>query len=161
MRQVFLYPSGQICLVQHLRWCTTINNCLNFIKKVESVGTSGGSGGKTGAPYTEAVSSLQLPQVQFHQWPFAACHSPSLSLSCFLSTLQLSYPRNKGRRIRLAGHCLRHPEHGHRSRGRPTPTFVDVLKNDAGAETTGELARCMENGEDWKRRRRARLRTTM
>ena len=33
----------------------------------------------------------------------------------------------------------------HRSRGRPTPTYVDVLKKDAGAESTNELARCMEN----------------
>lgn len=37
------------------------------------------------------------------------------------------------------------PTHGHRLRGRPTPTFVDVLKRDAGAECTKELARCMEN----------------
>ena len=76
------------------------------------------------------------------------------------------------RRMRLAGHCHRHqelpvkrlvlwePAHGHRSRGRPTPTYVDVLKKDAGAESTNELARCMENRDDWKRRWRARLRTT-
>ena len=76
------------------------------------------------------------------------------------------------RRMRLAGHCHRHqdlpakklvlwePTHGHRSRGRPTPTFVDVLKKDAGAESTNELARCMENRDDWRRRWRTRLRTT-
>ncbi len=34
-------------------------------------------------PYTEAVSSPQRPWVPYHLWPFAACHSPSLSLvSC-------------------------------------------------------------------------------
>merc|ERR1712082_299075 len=48
------------------------------------------------------------------------------------------------RRMRLAGHCHRHqelparhlvlwePTHGHRSRGRPTWTYVDILKKDAG-----------------------------
>ncbi len=52
------------------------------------------SGGRAGAPYTETVSSPQRSCIQFHLWPFAACHS--LSLPCFLSILQLSYPRNKG-----------------------------------------------------------------
>ena len=76
------------------------------------------------------------------------------------------------RRMRLAGHCQRHqelpasklvlwePTHGHRSRGRPTLTYVDVLKRDAGAQSTSELAGCMENRDDWKRRWKARLRTT-
>ena len=76
------------------------------------------------------------------------------------------------RRMRLAGHCQRHqelpanklvlwePTHGHRSRGRPTSTYVDVLKKDSGARNTSELAGCMENRDDWKRRWRARLRTT-
>ena len=49
------------------------------------------------------------------------------------------------RRMKLAGHCQRHqelpagrlvlwePMHGHQSRGRPTPTYVNVLRDDAGA----------------------------
>ena len=49
--------------------------------------------------------------------------------------------RIAARRMRLAGHSHRHPElpashlvmgeptHGHRSRGRPTQTYVDVLRN--------------------------------
>ena len=76
------------------------------------------------------------------------------------------------RRMKLAGHCQRHqelpasklvlwePTHGYRSRGRPTLTYVDVLKRDAGAQSTSELAGCMENRDDWKRRWKARLRTT-
>ena len=76
------------------------------------------------------------------------------------------------RRMRLAGHCRRHPElpasklvlweptHGHRSRGRPALTYVDILKKDAGAQSTKELERCMENRDDWKQRWLARLRTT-
>ena len=76
------------------------------------------------------------------------------------------------RRLRLAGHCQRHrelpasklvlwePTHGHRSRGRPALTYVDILKKDAGAQSTMELARCMENRDDWKQRWKARLRTT-
>ena len=75
------------------------------------------------------------------------------------------------RRMRLAGHCHRHrelpaqklvlwePTHGHRSRGRPTSTYVDVLRKDAGAESTKELTRCMENRDDWRRRWKAGLRT--
>ena len=65
------------------------------------------------------------------------------------------------RRMRVVGHCQRHqelpakvvlwePTHGHWSRGRPTLTYVDVLKNDTGAQSTHELARCMENRDDWK-----------
>ena len=73
------------------------------------------------------------------------------------------------RRMRLAGHCQRHqelpasklvlwePTHGHRSQGRPTLTYVDVLKKDAGAH---ELATCMENRDNWRRQWKARLRTT-
>ena len=76
------------------------------------------------------------------------------------------------RRMRLAGHCQRHqelpasklvlwePTHGHRSRGRPTLTYVDVLKMDTGVQSTSELAGCMANRDDWKRRWKARLRTT-
>ena len=68
--------------------------------------------------------------------------------------------------MRLAGHCQRHqelpasklvlwePTHGHRSRGRPTLTYVDVLKKDSGAQSNSELAGCMEmtgsnDGESW------------
>ncbi|KAJ8346398.1 hypothetical protein SKAU_G00277990 [Synaphobranchus kaupii] len=78
------------------------------------------------------------------------------------------------RRMRQAGHCHRHrelpasklvlwepsPGRGRRSRGRPTPTFVDILKKDVGAETTGEIAGCMEDRVGWRRRWEARLRTT-
>ncbi|CAK6966806.1 Hypothetical predicted protein [Scomber scombrus] len=31
-------------------------------------------------------------------------------------------------------------------------TYVDVLKKDAGAQSTNELARCMENRDDRKQR---------
>ena len=76
------------------------------------------------------------------------------------------------RRMQFAGHCHRHPElpagklvlwepsRGHRSRGHPTKTFVEVLAQDAGVESSAELARCMEEREDWKKRWRTRLRTT-
>ncbi|CAM4576982.1 unnamed protein product [Leuciscus chuanchicus] len=49
------------------------------------------------------------------------------------------------RRMRLAGHCRRHRE-------------LDILKRDAGAKGTNELARCMENRDDWRQRWKARLR---
>ena len=76
------------------------------------------------------------------------------------------------RGMRLAGHCQRHTElsarklvlwktaHGRRSRGRPKPTYVDILKKDAGAQSTSELESCMENRDDWTQRWMARLKTT-
>ena len=92
------------------------------------------------------------------------------------NTLYEGIPRVSGkvaaRRMRLAGHCQRHqelpasklvlwePTHGRRSRGRPTPTYVNVLKKDARVQSTNELAGCMENRNDWKQRWKARLWTT-
>ena len=68
------------------------------------------------------------------------------------------------RRMKLAGHCHRHKElpagtlvlweltsgQGHRSQGGATKTFVDALKEDTGAKTAEEIARCMENRDDWR-----------
>ena len=62
--------------------------------------------------------------------------------------------------MQFAGHIHRHPElpagrlvlwelscaRGHRSKGRPTKTFVEVLVQDAGVESSAELAKCMEGG---------------
>ena len=41
----------------------------------------------------------------------------------------------------------------------PTPTDVDVLRKNLAAGNTGDLARCMEDQEDWKHRWRSRPRT--
>ena len=66
------------------------------------------------------------------------------------------------RRLRLAGHCHRHPElstqklvlweptHGRRGRGRPQTTYVDTLKRDTGASSTSELATMMEDRAVWR-----------
>ena len=63
------------------------------------------------------------------------------------------------RRLRLAGHCFRHPElstqkvvlweptHGQRGRGRPRTTFVDTLKRDTGTTSASELAVLMSDRE--------------
>jgi hypothetical protein len=76
------------------------------------------------------------------------------------------------RRLRLAGHCQRHPElgahrlilweptHGQRSRGRPRTTYVDQLKRDTGATTTGELAAMMGNRKIWRKAVDSRLRSS-
>ena len=76
------------------------------------------------------------------------------------------------RRMRLAGHCQRHqelpagklvlwePKHGHRSRGRPTPTYVDLLRKDLGLpkeSEASEIASCMENRDEWRKLWNARL----
>ena len=38
---------------------------------------------------------------------------------------------------------------GHRSRGGVTKTFMDIPKKDMGEETAGEIARCIEDWDDW------------
>ncbi len=65
-------------LIGSLVWICTISHLL--IKSIHT-GVPGGTVSRAGAPYTEAMSWLQRIQVWFHLWPFAACHSPSLSLS--------------------------------------------------------------------------------
>ena len=66
------------------------------------------------------------------------------------------------KRLRLAGHTIRHPElplfkvilwkpvHGHRCRGRPRAIFVDILLMDS-VETTGELETLMLERMVWRR----------
>ena len=70
--------------------------------------------------------------------------------------------RVASRRMQFAGHCHRHPElpagrlvlwepsraRGHQSRGHPTKTFVEVLVQDAGVESSAEQAKCIEERED-------------
>ena len=75
------------------------------------------------------------------------------------------------RRLRLAGHCLRHPDlgahrlilweptHGHRCRGRPATTYVNQLKRDSGASTTGELSVLMNDRIVWRNVVDSRLRS--
>ena len=76
------------------------------------------------------------------------------------------------RRMGMAGHCCRHPElpasrlvlweptHGVKLRGKQRRSYVGVLRRDAGAETTTELAACIKDSEDWRRRRGSRLQAT-
>ena len=66
------------------------------------------------------------------------------------------------RRLRLAGHAVRHPElslnkvilweplHGNSRRGRPKKTFVDVLRRDTGLRETSELATVMADRDEWR-----------
>ena len=65
------------------------------------------------------------------------------------------------RRLKLAGHCVRHPEEtasdlvlwipdrNARGRGRPTGTFIDALRRDTGLEIE-ELHACMQDREQWR-----------
>ena len=74
------------------------------------------------------------------------------------------------RRLRLAGHCQRHPElsaskvvlweptHGHRGRGRPKTNYIDTLKRDTGAENSAELAALMADRNVWRNHVASRLR---
>ena len=67
------------------------------------------------------------------------------------------------RRLRLAGHCIRHPEEianklvlweplkGTRNRGPQKTTYVDNLLRDTGIENSLELRSVMEDRVEWKR----------
>ena len=67
------------------------------------------------------------------------------------------------RRMRLAGHCLRHPEEianklvlwepleGIRNRGPQKTTYVDNLLRDSGMDNTQELRSIMEDRSEWKK----------
>ena len=64
------------------------------------------------------------------------------------------------RRMRLAGHCIRHPEEmanklvlwepsdGKRSRGRRSLTFIDTLLEDTEMENKQELKSIIEDRDD-------------
>ena len=66
------------------------------------------------------------------------------------------------RRMRLAGHVHRHadlvankvvlwePSHGHRGRGRPPLTFVDIIRSDTELASTMEIERIMSNRKLWR-----------
>jgi len=66
------------------------------------------------------------------------------------------------RRMRLAGHCVRHleltaselilwePTHGKKSRGRPHATFIDTLKRDTGLNSTTEIKTLMMDRDEWR-----------
>ena len=65
--------------------------------------------------------------------------------------------------MRLAGHCLRHPEEianklvlwepleGIRNRGPQKTTYVDNLLRDTGMDNTLELRSIMEDRSEWKK----------
>ena len=77
-------------------------------------------------------------------------------------TLPRATDKLRARRMRLAGHCVRHPElvasglilweptHGTRNRGRPVATYVDTLKRDTGLGSTDEIRTLMEDRDQWR-----------
>ena len=68
----------------------------------------------------------------------------------------------KQRRMRLAGHCIRHteeiahhlvlwePTEGRRNRGKPKMTYIDNLLLDADAHNTYELRMAMLERDGWR-----------
>ena len=68
----------------------------------------------------------------------------------------------RSRRMRLAGHCHRHPEEiasrlvfweptrGRPSRGRPAINFIDNLKSDTNTSDVAEIKNLMEDRKLWK-----------
>ena len=73
------------------------------------------------------------------------------------------------RRLKLAGHCVRHPEEeapklvlwqpmsGCTNMGRPAVTYIDNLKSDTKLESGEELKTAMLDRETLKRRPEPRL----
>ena len=66
------------------------------------------------------------------------------------------------RRLKLAGHCIRHseleasdlvlwePTQGKSNRGRQRVTYIDMLKRDTGLLSTRELRTLMQDRERWR-----------
>ena len=66
------------------------------------------------------------------------------------------------RRLKFAGHTVRHPEqtvsevvlweptHGMKNKGGQPKTFVDILKEDTGCKSTNEIRTCMEDRDVWR-----------
>ena len=66
------------------------------------------------------------------------------------------------RRMRMAGHSVRHPElvasdlvlweptHGSRSLGRRRVTYIDSLKRDTGLSETSEIKTLIEDRKQWR-----------
>ena len=67
------------------------------------------------------------------------------------------------RRMRLAGHLARHEEllshqllfweplQGHRRRGRPHLTYIDILRRDTGLDDSKEINKLMLDRQIWKK----------
>ena len=72
----------------------------------------------------------------------------------------------RGRRMRLAGHLIRHPEeaahetvlweplHGNPKRGAPSMNYVKLLKKDTGLDNVSEIRTVMEDRDGWRERTR-------
>ena len=72
------------------------------------------------------------------------------------------------RRLKLAGHCVRHPEEEASklllwqpmsecmNMGRSSVTYIDILKSDTSLESAEELRTPMLDRETWKRRAKSR-----
>ena len=68
------------------------------------------------------------------------------------------------RRMKLAGHCIRHPEEeasklvlweptkGKRNVGKQAVSYIDNLKKDTGMESPQEIRTAMKDKEGWRRR---------
>ena len=64
--------------------------------------------------------------------------------------------------MRLAGHCIRHPDtianldlfwmpkHGKKGRGRPKKTFIDNIKEDTGLDDLEEIRSIMMDRKLWR-----------
>ena len=88
-------------------------------------------------------------------------HIPNKELYGCLPKLTMKI---RERRMRLAGHCIRHndeeasklvlwePQFGSRRRGRPRVTYVDNLHDDTSLQTIGELKTAMSDRDGWKDR---------
>ena len=97
-----------------------------------------------------------LSRSSLHFWCVWVIRSIDIAL---YSQLYAALPRVtvkiRERRMRLAGHCVRHPElavsplvilepiNGNKSKGRRRLTFVDQLKEDATQQETTELRTLM------------------
>ena len=88
-------------------------------------------------------------------------HAPNVILYSILPKLS---SKIRERRMRLAGHCVRHteeeaskfflrsPTRGRSKRGKHKTTYIDTLLSDNGCENKNEIRTAMMDKDSWKRR---------
>ena len=119
-------------------WCGNVDNNTNYEKQLDGC-------------YTRMLRMAL--NVSWKQ------HTPNIQLYGELPPVSTKVQQ---RRMRLAGHCVRHddevanklvlwqPTDGHANRGRQTMTYVDNLLQDTGLGNTSELQTVMMDRGCWK-----------
>ena len=143
-------------------WKSGMNNNLKrrlFVTTVESVLLYGCEAWALTVKDEKALDGVYTRMLRAALNVSWADHVTNINLYGYLPRLSDTI---RQRRMRLAGHCVRHPEltasemilweptHGKKTRGRPQMTFIDTLKRDSGLSSTAEIRTLMMDRNQWR-----------